>query len=105
MPKPASKKFEATPALRRLYQEAWNTKGIWLREYGQNNNGLCVALAGTKKRLEALERELGREIEWPEFQYGDGIAIGAEVGRGQSRIVACRRAVKAVLVKIGQEAN
>ena len=88
----------------RLYKDAWE-KGIWVKEYGLDSRGLCIALAGTKKRLEALERELGKEIEWSEFQYGDGIAIGAEVGHGKNRLTACRRAMTAILSKSKKEAN
>ena len=98
------KRFEVTPALKRLYIEAWE-KGVWVREYGQDGQGTCIALAGTKKRLEEFEREIGKDVKWPEFQYGDGIAIGAEVGLGRNRITACRRAVKAVIVEIGRRGN
>lgn len=100
-----SEQFEVTPALQQFYAEAWEF-GVWIQEYGiDGTTGLCIAIAGTRKNLEELERRMGREVEWPEFKYGDALAIEGVVGRGEDRLSACREAFRLVKEIMSKEAN
>ena len=100
-----SERYEATPVLQQFYAEAWEF-GVWIQEYGTDTaSGLCVAIAGTRKKLEELERRMGREIEWPEFKYGDALETGGVVGRGEDRLAACKEAFRLIKEKMSKEAS
>ena len=97
--------FEVTLALQQFYAEAWES-GVWIREYGiSETSGLCTAIAGARKELEAFERKVGREVEWQEFKYGDALEAGGVLGYGKDRLSACQEAFRLTKEKMSKEAS
>ena len=78
-------------ALKRIYREAWN-EGVFLREFG--GDAQFMTAAGSVKKLEKLEKQVGREIDVYELNIADCIGLGALPGVGPTRIAACRDALR-----------
>lgn len=60
--------------LKKIYRDAWE-EGIFLREFGGDNGFLTAA--GSVKKLQRLEKKLGKEIDVYDLQLGDCMALGA----------------------------
>ncbi len=75
--------------LRQIYADAAK-EGIWIREWKGN-----VAAAGYMSVIEALEKELGEEIDISTLSIAKCFHVSVP-GYGQTREEACRNAVKAL---------
>ena len=78
--------------LRKIYKEAKGA-GIYILEFGAEKGFL--AAAGSIKKAEEFEKQLGKEIDLSKITMAQAMDLGTLPGLGQTRAEACRDAIKA----------
>lgn len=84
------KKSGVRSELRKIYKRAWKD-GIFVCEFCPGNGYL--AAAGSVKRVEAMEKRLGHEIDIAKLTIAQCMDLGASPGHGSSRRKACLEAI------------
>ena len=75
----------------KIYKEAQDA-GIYLLEFGAQKGFL--ASAGSIKKAEELEKQLGQEIDLSKITLAQAVNLDTVPGLGQTRAEACRNAIK-----------
>lgn len=78
--------------LKEIYKEAQDA-GIYVLEFGCQKG--FMAAAGSIKKAEEFEKQLGQEIDLSKLTMAQAMHLGTLPGLGQTRAEACRNAVKA----------